>query len=121
MKERPGWSDAIFIETRTLPGTSDDRFRGFNGGKTLVHETGHWFGVYHPTTDRCDQNDIRYGIKDDTPAVTTLQFDCKPVSTCPGQTARVDNFMTYVPDKCMNKFTKGQAQQMHFAYRRYRK
>jgi Pregnancy-associated plasma protein-A len=99
----------------------------------LVHEVGHWLGLPHvfegydpktaPQGGCVAPGD---GIKD-TPAQTGTPFSCANVlDTCadlPGVDPGVDpldNYMNYVPDACMNKFTAGQRKVMRASWFTYR-
>jgi Pregnancy-associated plasma protein-A len=98
--------------------------------KALVHEVGHWLGLPHtfngynretaPTGGCTPPGD---GI-DDTPAEASPPGACgfnPPRDTCPGPgTDPVDNYMSYVPDVCMDKFTSGQRAAMRAAWFTYR-
>jgi hypothetical protein len=90
--------------------------------KTLIHEVGHWCGLYHTFAqgfnpggyDDCEEaadesNCETQGDKVcDTPP-TTQTFSCTPA--CPGDI--INSYMSYAPDGCRNLFTPGQIDRMH--------
>ena len=108
---------------------------GYNLGRTLTHEVGHWLGLYHTwgdddnqdgscsspsecsgsdnVTDTPNQGEENYG----TPSFP--QIDCCSSSTTVNNTGdpingvMFMNYMDYVNDNWMNMFTQGQSTSMH--------
>jgi len=88
---------------------------GAFGGKTAVHEAGHWLGLKHIWGDaNCGDDAI-----DDTPVQSTYTPGC-PSGTrlsiyCSGNGPAGDmymNYMDYTADACTNLFTWGQKTRM---------
>jgi hypothetical protein len=109
--------DGVMIHPETMPGGS---FDGFNGGKTLVHETGHWLGLFHTFQGGCSfPNDM----VDDTPP-SQSQTDGCPASrhSCPGLQGDdpIHNYMDYSLDACMHEFTPGQISRIKSQIRTFR-
>ncbi|OLN97782.1 Extracellular metalloprotease-like protein 2 [Colletotrichum chlorophyti] len=84
--------DGCTVALSTVPGGSS---RNFNLGATLVHETGHWFGLLHTFQGGCD------GPGDfisDTPPVRSASYGC-PIGrhSCPRQPGLdpIHNYMDY--------------------------
>jgi hypothetical protein len=122
--------DGVEVNVDGMPG---GRARGFNLGDTVIHESGHWFGLLHTFQGGCDgSND---GVVD-TPAEKSTAGACgDPANVCdptlllPGADGRPAyhdpalNFMEYTPDACMRMFTAGQHERavtmfMHYRYGR---
>lgn len=93
----------------------------YDEGDTLVHEVGHWLGLFHTFDGGCDPGDL---IADTAPEGSP-NFGCNPNEqrdTCPGD-GKLDpifNFMDYSDDKCLFEFTEGQIAAMFDAYLAYR-
>ena len=107
----------VAISYLGLPGSSN---KSFDGGKTLTHEIGHYFNLYHIWGDdngACSGTDYI----DDTPnqANSTNSVKSGVVTdacntTSPG--IMYQNFMDYTPDVCLLMFTKMQVARMEAAY-----
>ena len=122
--------DGVEVNVDGMPG---GRAHGYNLGDTVIHETGHWFGLLHTFQNGCDPyND---GVAD-TPAEMSTARSCgDPANLCDptlllpgtdGRPAYYDpalNFLEYTPDECMRMFTAGQHDRavtmfMHYRYGR---
>lgn len=85
----------------------------YNGGRTTVHEIGHYLGLNHPwgnIQDECDEDD---GISD-TPAQKGPHDECPTHNSnmCSANEQFYGNFMDYSPDCCLSMFTLQQAASM---------
>jgi hypothetical protein len=109
--------DHVSVNFAALPG---GKASGYNRGDTVVHETGHWLGLFHTFEGGCrgDGDLVR-----DTPAEGGPSYYCQTRrDTCkadPGLDP-VRNFMDYSLDSCMNQFTLRQVDRMDAAYQKYR-
>jgi len=101
--------DGVMLLHSTLPGSKS---RQFSLGRTLVHEAGHWAGLYHTFQGGCKSPGDEI---EDTPPQATPSKGC-PVNrkTCPGTEGMdpVRNFMDYSDDACMDNFTAGQTKRI---------
>lgn len=93
--------------------------RGYNLGDTVVHETGHWLGLFHTFQGGCS---ARNDLVADTPAERGPSPGCDLASdSCPAPGLDpVRNFMNYSPDRCINRFTPGQVARMDAAWAKWR-
>ena len=99
-------------------------FNGFNGGKTAVHEIGHFFNLFHPWSDASNAGSnpgctLSDGCAD-TPPTDGPTFGCPPapvLNTCSPTEPGVmwQNYMDYADDVCMTLFTQNQAARMNSA------
>jgi hypothetical protein len=111
----------VVVAYNSLPGGSST---GFNAGKTLTHEIGHYFNLLHIWGDdngSCSGTD---GITD-TPNQANSTSSCRSgivtdncSPTAPG--IMFMNFMDYTPDACLLMFTLEQVARMETAYTNYR-
>jgi hypothetical protein len=107
----------------TAPTTCANYIPGapYNLGRTLTHELGHFFNLYH-TFQACDgANCATSGDRVcDTESTSTPYYDCDPAgavaSNCTGDPQLTMNYMDYVQDVCMYMFTAGQATRMQAHY-----
>jgi hypothetical protein len=122
--------DGVTINVSSLPG---GKARGYNLGDTIIHETGHWLGLFHTFEGGCQAPGDYVA---DTAAEGEPSFTCPrtrdtcptevPVDALPGTPPPapvfdpVTNFMDYSYDSCMNNFTPGQRTRMMTSFMRYR-
>lgn len=119
--------DGVEVNVDALPG---GRARGYNLGDTVIHETGHWFGLLHPFEGGpCSPTNDQVA---DTPAESKSAGACEdtsnvcdptqllPAPAGPGYYNPALNFMDYAPDACMRMFTRGQHERFVPIYQRYR-
>lgn len=97
------------------PGTAT----GYDLGRTLTHEVGHWLNLYHNFQGGCTNTSCASQGDNvcDTPAETGPNFGCPtfPSITCSNgpNGDMFMNYMDYVDDNCMNMFTLGQSARMN--------
>ncbi|UHO37665.1 T9SS type A sorting domain-containing protein [Chryseobacterium capnotolerans] len=80
---------------------------GYDRGRTMTHEVGHYLGLRHIWGDASCGNDYCA----DTPTAHTANYDCDPaIASCddPSVFEMVQNYMDYTNDTCMNIFTSDQ-------------
>ena len=116
----PGSTDAneqgVVVDYGSLPGGP---LTGFNKGKTLTHEIGHYFNLYHIWGDdngACTGTDF----VDDTPNQANSTTGCPTgvqVDACSTVTPgfMYQNYMDYTGDDCLVMFTLMQVDRMEAA------
>ncbi len=107
--------DGVVIDYRVFGLNNHPRL---NLGRTLTHEVGHYFGLFHPwgagffNTD-CGGDDR---ISDTPLQSTTFSGQCPDgLSSVPASCGTSDmymNFMNYTNDLCLHMFTQGQRLRM---------
>lgn len=127
--------DAVYqgvVVTRAGFGNSTALYAA-NRGRTLVHETGHFFGLFHTFEGGCSSQDFSLttypgSSDDDTPPQSNPTGYGNPSTvSCPsgkvqtGCSAGIDsgrlyqNFMDYTDDPCLTMFTVNQVLRMEAA------
>jgi hypothetical protein len=116
----PVADQGVVIDYRCLPGGS---FTSYNGGKTLTHETGHYFNLYHIWGDddgACTGTDY----VDDTPNQADASSGCysgiRTDACTPGNGIMYQDYMDYTDDPCLVMFTSEQVDRMETALETYR-
>jgi hypothetical protein len=108
-------TDAVIIDYRSFGSKVKvnglDLRAGYDQGRSLSHEAGHYFGLLHIWGDGgCGASDYC----DDTPDQEHSYSQCNPADTVScGSRDMYENFMDYTQDKCMNLFTSDQVARMH--------
>lgn len=122
--------DGVTINVESLPG---GKARGYNLGDTVIHEVGHWFGLFHTFEGGCESPG---DFVNDTAPEAEPSFRCDlDRDSCPTERPEgwvegdpepepvvdpVQNFMDYSYDKCMTHFTPDQRTRAVTLFMRYR-
>jgi pregnancy-associated plasma protein-A len=104
------WWDGIVLLHDAVGG----RYNGFyqyDQGRTLVHEMGHYLGLYHTfgkAEGSCENTYTGGDLIVDTPAEGTIHYGCTQTVTC-SSLDPIHNYMSYTDDICMEQFSREQA------------
>jgi len=105
-------TDGVVIQYRNF-GRVGNLSSYYNKGRTVTHEVGHWFNLYHIWGD--DGNGC-WGTDyvNDTPNQADETYGCPtfPQQSCSNTSDMFSNYMDYSDDVCMNLFTQGQKARM---------
>lgn len=103
------WIDGIVLNYSTVGGRNNTTLWAYNQGRTLVHEMGHYLGLYHTFHNETCTNTYSGGdLIVDTNAEIIDHYGCSQTYTC-GTSDPIHNYMNYTDDVCMYQFTREQA------------
>lgn len=106
----------VVVLNESLPGGNT---KDYSLGMTLVHEAGHYLGLYHTFQGGCMEPGDSV---DDTPYHADANYGCPVGSdTCSSDGLDpIDNFMNYTDDVCMDSFSTGQIDRIDWAISNYK-
>lgn len=112
----PDESDGIVVLHRAF-GRIGTAVAPNNLGRTITHEIGHWFGLYHTFQDGCGTDTCTTGdFICDTPPVANPNYGCpNNKNSCSNDNLpdQISNYMDYSDDGCKSMFSAGQAERMN--------
>lgn len=113
-------TDGVVINYKAF-GTVGTLYPEYNLGRTVTHEVGHWFGLFHPwgsggDSGNCSQTDYC----NDTPTCGNRFYSTYPACSMVAPIVctpnrMIQNYMEYSDDACMNLFTEDQKTRMRSA------
>ena len=115
-----GQGDGVVIRHETIGGRNNG-YGYYNQGRTLVHEVGHYLGLFHTFDQEGDCSNTYTGgdLIVDTPPQLTADTGTQPSTGC-GPRSAIENFMNYSIDNAMYTFTSEQTNRMTCSLVNYR-
>ncbi len=110
--ENDGSKAAVFVRWDTLPRVAPAGSTPYGLGNTLVHEAGHYFGLFHVFQGESCAGEGD-GVADTTQQKAPTYGSCasnRDKATCAPGLDNIQNFMDYTDDDCMRLFTPQQVQ-----------
>lgn len=113
--------DGVVVRYDVFGNGTSNLLSGYNQGKTLVHEIGHYLGLYHTFEGGCAGINLATCNSNgdkvcDTPPVAVANFSCNSgTDSCPdfwNLPDSINNYMDYGNDSCATEFTDGQVFRM---------
>ena len=115
-----GQGDGIVIRHETIGGRNNG-YGYYDQGRTLVHEVGHYLGLFHTFDPQGDCTNTYTGgdLIVDTPPQLSADTGTQPSTGC-GPRSAIENFMNYSDDVAMYSFTSEQTNRMTCSLVNYR-
>lgn len=101
------WWDGVVLLYSACGGRNEGS-APYNQGRTLVHEIGHYLGLYHTFQDGCGTGYCAGDRINDTNPEAAPYYYCGTNYSC-GSPDPTTNYMDYSEDLCMYEFTDEQA------------
>ncbi len=101
------WWDGVVLNYAACGGRNEGS-APYDQGRTLVHEIGHYLGLYHTFQDGCGTGYCAGDRINDTNPEAAPYYYCGSYTSC-GNPDPTTNYMDYSEDLCMWQFTSEQA------------